>query len=103
MGRIKSSICQECLDEQDYFFGVGQSSTIIHMNLLTGDLSWIREQVSASTFEKLKILINKTENMQSDLSRLQFNFEAKLFQCDACNIVESHNDILICQGCLFEH
>ena len=65
MGQLIQTICQECLDEQNYAFGIGQSYLVIATNMLLGDLSWIEGEVSHSTFETIKELHKSTKRMTS--------------------------------------
>jgi len=96
LGQLIKTICQECLDEQNYAFGIGQSYLAIATNMLLGDLSWLEEQVSRSTFKTIKELSqnHKKEEFSSEPG-LQCDFSAELFECKNCNTVETHDDIKI--------
>ena len=96
MGQLIKTICQECLDEQNYAFGIGQSYLAIATNMLLGDLSWLEEQVSRPTFKAIKELSQKHKKEEfPSIPGLQCDFSAELFECKNCNTVETHNDIKI--------
>lgn len=96
MGKLIQTICRECLDEQRYALGIGQSYLAIATNMLSGDIGWLEEQVSQSTFNIIKELSKKHQKEGLPFTPgLQCDFSAKFFECKNCNTIEAHDDIKI--------